>query len=124
MQIQMTKQYFIKAFIFTGVSITSLFFAGCSGSKDVSVNVNTANSNALPSVVDVTTTQAVIREMPVYFEATGTLASDAQTDVAPAVAGKIVAVNFDVGSYVTQGSVLVQLDDRDARIRLEQSQAQ
>jgi RND family efflux transporter MFP subunit len=27
-------------------------------------------------------------------------------------------VNFDVGSYVTKGSVLVRLDDRDARIRL------
>jgi RND family efflux transporter MFP subunit len=62
--------------------------------------------------------------MPTYFEATGTLASDASTDVAPAVGGKITAVNFDIGSYVERGSVLVQLDDRDARIRLEQAQAQ
>lgn len=125
MQIEMIKQNFIYTAIFTGLIITSLFFAACNrGSKDVSVNVEAANSNSMPSVVDVTTTQAVVREMPTYFEATGSLASDAQTDVAPTVPGKIVAVNFDVGSYVTQGSVLVQLDDRDARIKLEQAQAQ
>ena len=47
-----------------------------------------------------------------------------QTDVAPAVGGKIVEVNFDVGSYVEKGSVLLRLDDRDARIRLEQAEAQ
>ena len=29
--------------------------------------------------------------------------------------GKIVEVNFDVGSYVEKGSVLMRLDDRDAR---------
>ncbi len=65
-----------------------------------------------------------MQNIPTYFEATGTLASDAQTDVAPTVGGKIVQVNFDIGSYVQKGSVLVQLDDRDARIRLEQANAQ
>ena len=72
----------------------------------------------------VTTAQAIVKQIPTYFEATGTLASDAQTDVAPAVGGKIVAVNFDLGSYVNRGDVLVQLDNRDAKIRLEQAQAQ
>ena len=32
-------------------------------------------------------------------------ASDAQTDVAPTVGGKITAVNFDLGSYVNKGDV-------------------
>lgn len=99
----------------------SLFLASCGGSKAESAN---ANANSAPTVVDTTTTQAVVREVPTYFEATGTLASDAQTDVAPAVGGKIIAVNFDIGSYVNKGDVLVRLDDRDARIRLEQAQAQ
>jgi RND family efflux transporter MFP subunit len=112
-----------KIFIFAGLLvILSLFIASCGGSKaetNVSVNVNAA-----PTVVDVTTTQAIVQQIPTYFEATGNLASDAQTDVAPSVSGKIVAVNFDIGSYVNKGSVLVQLDDRDARIRLEQAQAQ
>lgn len=98
----------------------TLVMAGC-GSR---VSTANANANTQPVTVDVTTTQAVVKPIPTYFEATGNLAGDAQTDVAPAVAGKIVAVNFDVGSYVQKGSVLIRLDDRDARIRLEQAEAQ
>lgn len=104
------------------IIVLSLFSASCSDSKGSSNNGNSAAVE--PEVVDVTTAPAVVRPIPTYFEATGNLASDAQTDVAPTVAGKIVAVNFDVGSYVRQGDVLVRLDERDARIRLEQAQSQ
>ena len=110
-------------YTFGFITILSIVSISCGGSK-AAVNVNAANANVLPSVVDVTTTAAIVRQIPTYFEATGSLASDAQTDVAPTVGGKIVQVNFDIGSYVQQGSVLVRLDDRDARIRLEQAQAQ
>jgi RND family efflux transporter MFP subunit len=88
-----------------------------------SANTNT-NASTQPTTVDVKTAQAVTKQIPTYFEATGNLASDAQTDVAPSIAGKVVEVNFDVGSYVTKGSVMLRLDDRDARIRVEQAQAQ
>ena len=82
------------------------------------------NANNQPAVVDVSAAEAVIRSIPTYFEATGNLVSDASTDVAPAVSGKIVAVNFDIGSYLNQGDVMLRLDDRDARIKLEQNQSQ
>lgn len=104
------------------ITLLSLIFSACSNSK--AANNSNAKANAAPPIVDVQTAQAVVQNIPTYFEATGTLASDAQTDVAPAVGGKIVQVNFDIGSYVQKGSVLVQLDDRDARIRLEQANAQ
>ncbi len=103
------------------LAASSLIFNAC-GSKQVSVNVNAAN--AAPTVVAVATTQAVVRPIPTYFEATGNLASDAQSDVAPTVAGKITEVGFDVGSYVNKGDVMVRLDARDAQIRLEQAQGQ
>src|ERR1041384_5290596 len=107
------------AILFSLLGIVALFAAGCGRGTS-------ANTNKAPEapIVAVTTTQAVVKQIPTYFEATGNLASDAQTDVAPAVAGKIVQVNFDVGSYVQKGDVLVRLDDRDARIRLEQNQSQ
>lgn len=98
----------------------SLVLSAC-GSRAESTN---ANANSQPTIVDVTTTQAVVRQIPTYFEATGNLASDAATDVAPAVGGKIVEVNFDVGSYVNKGSVLLRLDARDAQIRLQTALAQ
>ncbi len=115
------QHYFKTAIIFTFFVFLIFTFSACSGSKAEVNNINTANET--PSV-QVTTAQAVVRQIPTYFEATGTLASDAQTDVAPTVGGKIIAVNFDLGSYVNRGDALVRLDDRDARIRLEQAQAQ
>jgi RND family efflux transporter MFP subunit len=87
-------------------------------------SATTSNANTEPAIVDVTTAHATIVPIPTYIEATGNLTSDAQTDVAPAVSGKIVEVNFDIGSYVQQGSVLLRLDARDALIRLEQARAQ
>src|SRR5687768_12404744 len=99
----------------------SIFSAAC-GSTANSATAN--NSNTAPETVAVTTAIATIIPIPTYIEATGNLASDAQTDVAPAVAGKVVEVNFDIGSYVSQGDVLVRLDARDAAIRVDQAQAQ
>ena len=72
----------------------------------------TANANNQPATVDVTTEAAIIKPIPTYIEATGNLASDAQTDVAPNVSGKIVEVNFDIGTYVNQGDVLVTVGAR------------
>ncbi len=111
-----------KVLIFLAALVLTATVAGV-GCGRGSENAN-ANANVQPTTVDVTTAQAVVKPIPTYFEATGNLAGDAQTDVAPAVAGKIVEVNFDVGSFVEKGSVLVRLDDRDARIRIEQAQAQ
>ncbi len=112
-----------KLFISTSLAIGlySVLASGC-GSNANSATTN--NSNTEPQTIDVTTAQAVIKPIPTYIEATGNLASDAQTDVAPAVSGKIAEVYFDIGSYVAQGDVLVRLDPRDAAIRLDQANAQ
>src|SRR5687767_14360201 len=100
-------------------ALLAIISSGCSGSSAANTNVA-----AETPVVDITTAQAVVLPIPAYIEATGNLASDAQTDVAPAIAGKIVEVNFDIGSYVNQGDVLLRLDARDAAIRVEQARAQ
>lgn len=108
---------YLKAFIsFILIAAT----AAC-GSK--TTTGNSANST-VKEKVQITTASAKVVNIPAYFEATGTLAGDAQSDVAPTIAGRIVAVNFDIGSYVNKGDVLVKLDDRDAQLRLDQAQAQ
>ncbi|HEX8709665.1 MAG TPA: efflux RND transporter periplasmic adaptor subunit [Pyrinomonadaceae bacterium] len=101
----------------------ALLAAACGGSKAQS-NSKNANVAAPPPAVEVTTAPAIMRQLPRFFEATGSLAADEQTDVAPAIGGKVVAVGVDLGSFVQRGAVLVRLDDRDARIRLEQASAQ
>ncbi|HKP36593.1 MAG TPA: efflux RND transporter periplasmic adaptor subunit [Pyrinomonadaceae bacterium] len=93
----------------------------CNRSKGAPNN-NTAAAPA--SVIDVTTTAAILRQLPRYFEASGSLAANEQTDVAPSTSGKVSAIGVDVGSYVRRGQMIVKLDDNDNRIRLQQAQAQ
>jgi len=117
----MRKAFFSTVSLGLALLASAGLLTGCGAKSATTVNVNSA---AQPTIVDVTTTQAAVKPIPTYFEATGNLASDEATDVAPNVAGKILEVNFDVGSFVQKGSVLVRLDPRDAQIRLEQAQAQ
>lgn len=105
------------------LALASVLFAACGSSNANTDGANQAE-NAETEIVSVETVVAKVEQIPTYFEATGSLASDAQSDVAPTIGGKIVDVNFDVGSYVNKGEVLVRLDARDAQIRLEQAQAQ
>jgi len=100
----------------------SVFSVSCGGSK---ANVrNEATPVTLPAVVDVTTAPAITRDLPRFFEATGSLAGDQQTEVASSIAGKVVAVGVDLGSYVKRGQMIVRLDDVDSKLRVAQAQAQ
>jgi multidrug efflux pump subunit AcrA (membrane-fusion protein) len=101
----------------------SLLTSACGRSAE-SKNKQAAAANATPEAVQVSTAAAITRELPRYTEATGSLAAAEQTDVAPTVAGRVVAVGVDLGSYVQRGAVLARLDDADARLRLTQLQAQ
>ena len=101
-----------------------LLAAACNRSKaQVNKNAGTTTTQQV-TVVEVTTTPAILRQLPRFLEATGSLAADEQTDVAPATSGKVVAVGVDLGTFVQKGVVLVRLDDRDSRIRLDQAAAQ
>jgi len=98
-----------------------LLATSCGGSK---ANVRKDETSAQPAAVEVTTAPAILRELPRFFEATGSLTGDEQTDVSPQMSGKVVFVGVDLGSYVKQGQTIVRLDDVDAKLRVQQAQAQ
>ncbi|NNE97655.1 MAG: efflux RND transporter periplasmic adaptor subunit [Pyrinomonadaceae bacterium] len=115
-------QLFKNLFLFFSVCISGMLILGCG-----STNAENANSNSAANeneTVSVKTVLAKTEQIPTYLEATGSLSSDAESNVAPTVGGKIVRVNFDVGSYVRKGEPMVELDAADARIRLSQALAQ
>jgi multidrug efflux pump subunit AcrA (membrane-fusion protein) len=93
----------------------------CNRSKGAA-NKNAAGPPA--TVIEVTTTAAILRQLPRYFEASGSFAAHEQTDVAPETSGKVSAVGVDMGSYVRRGQMIVKLDDADFRIKIQQAQAQ
>ena len=87
-------------------------------------NSSGTQAGATPAVIVVSTTTAVVRQLPRFFEASGSLAANEQTDVAPETSGKVAAVGVDVGSSVRRGQMIVKLEDADFRIRVQQAQAQ
>jgi RND family efflux transporter MFP subunit len=99
------------------------FLASCGGSK-ANVRKEGSAANTEPVAIAVTTAAAIKRELPRFFEATGSLAGDQQTDVAPQTSGKVVAVGVDIGSYVRRGQMLVRLDDAELKLRVTQASAQ
>jgi RND family efflux transporter MFP subunit len=101
-----------------------LFAAACGGSKANVRKEETAANNQPPVVEGVSTAAAIKRDLPRFFEATGSLAGDQQTDVAPQTSGKVVAVGVDIGSAVRRGQLLVRLDDAELKLRVDQAVAQ
>lgn len=111
--------------ILTVLSMTALgiSLSGCNRSKGQSNNPSAAASPT-PAAITVSTTVAISRQLPRYFEANGSLAPNQQTDVAAETSGKVAAVGVDMGSSVRRGQMIVKLDDADFRIRIQQAQAQ
>ena len=101
------------------LALSCLFFAACSGQKEVA-----AAGQAAPQTITIATAQATSRVVPAAFEVTGTFAADETSDIAPLVAGRVIATPVNVGDFVKQGRIVCELDHADARLRLEQARAQ
>jgi RND family efflux transporter MFP subunit len=103
--------------------IAGIFVSSCGGSRANSRKEETPAANT-PAAVEVTTAAAIRRDLPRFFEATGSLAGDQQTDVAPQTSGKVAAVGVEIGSPVKRGQMLVKLDDAELGLKVEQAATQ
>jgi multidrug efflux pump subunit AcrA (membrane-fusion protein) len=99
----------------------AIFAAACGGSR---ANARKEEGPKPPEEVVVTTAAAIKRDLPRFFEATGSLAGDQQTDVAPQTSGKVVAIGVEIGSPVKRGQMLVRLDDVELKLRVDQAATQ
>src|SRR5258708_12600236 len=109
-------------FLFLITAAVGTGLTGCSRSKGQS----NASASASPTAagISVSPMSAVVRQLPRYFEANGSLAANEQTDIAAETSGKVVAVGVDLGSSVRRGQMIVKVDDADFRIRVQQAQAE
>jgi len=73
--------------------------------------------------IAVTTATAVVREVPSYIQATGSLIADETSNVAPQTSGQVISTPVNVGAFVRQGEVLARLNPREPQLRLAQAQA-
>ncbi len=112
-----------KLWSLAAVVIVLLVATSCGGSK-ANVRKEEPTTATAPAAIEVTTATAIERDLPQFFEATGSLSGDEQTDVSPSAAGKVAVIGVDLGSYVKRGQTIVRLDDVDMKLRVEQAQAQ
>ncbi|MEO7673171.1 MAG: biotin/lipoyl-binding protein [Pyrinomonadaceae bacterium] len=95
---------------------------GASSAERPRGNSNT-NSTASDAAIAVTVTKVESRQVPAYIQASGSLVADETSDIAPKTAGKIKNVMANVGQFVSQGSVIATIDDKDARLQLSTARA-
>ncbi|MCU1339526.1 MAG: efflux transporter, family, subunit [Bryobacterales bacterium] len=99
-----------------------LVLAACQRSE-TSASTTPAAGKAAVQTPTVATVRATTREVSGTVQATGSFVAHDSSDVAPNEAGIIVATLVDVGAFVQRGQVIARLDDRDAKLRLEQARA-
>lgn len=76
---------------------------------------------ALPASVSVAPVTGI--DEPVTIEATGSFFPDESSDVAPDIAGRVIATPVDTGDYVEAGAVLIRIQDVHAKLRLDEARA-
>lgn len=110
-------------FYFLAFISVSLMVSACGSTSSAdSRNANTG-AEAEPPPVQITVGKTESRNVPAFIQATGSLVADEISNVAPKVAGKVVNVTVNVGEFVSQGTEIAKLDDRDARLQLASAQA-
>ena len=96
----------------------------CSSAKSKTAEQNNTNRQAQNAeVFPITQAKAVARDIPAFISATGSLLATETSDIAPKVAGKVTNVGVDAGAFVTQGTIIAKLDERDAQLQLAQATA-
>jgi len=108
----------MKTILFPLLAIVVLIGAGCGRNEVASA------SQALPKKLTVNVVHATSRNVPASFQETGTFNPDETSDIAPMVAGRVIATPVNVGDFVKQGQAICELDHRDAQLRLDQAKAQ
>lgn len=116
-------------FILTlGLTILTIFaFSACSRSKPQPEVIAEAaakpGASSTPQSVDVTAAAAITRGLQRGVEVVGSLAADEEVIVSAQAAGELSQLSVDFGSYVTRGQVIALIDQRDAKLKVEQAEA-
>lgn len=100
-----------------------LLIAACGKSPEA--ETASANAKSAPAqAASISVARVEVRDVSASVQATGSFAAQESSNVAPDSPGVLVATLVDVGSIVKQGQVIARLDDRDAKLRLDQALAQ
>jgi RND family efflux transporter MFP subunit len=117
-----------EALRFGVLILAAALTAACGKSQAKDEVTSTANSHpaaapTAPPAVDVTTAPAITRVLQRDVEVVGSFAADEEVVVSAQAAGELSQINVDFGSFVTQGQIIATIDQRDAKLKVEQAEA-
>lgn len=101
----------------TVIALTILFSSACSKAPD-------SDRARVERAVPVIAEPLRFERARTRIEAVGTTRAILSAEIYPAASGEVVAVNFEPGQFVTKGEVLVELDNREARLALRLAKLQ
>ena len=106
---------------FLTLAVFSLgFFASCKSDYPASAKQTTPGQK---SVRQVKTTMVVETPFGESVTANGTLAAFDQTTVSVKVPGRLKTIGVDLGSVVSQGQVIAEVEPEDYKLRVQQAEA-
>jgi RND family efflux transporter MFP subunit len=108
------------------VTAAVVLASGCSRAAKSPEATAEAQAKASPTPtppVDVATAAAVTRGLQRSVEVVGSLVADEEVVVSAQAPGELAQLNVDFGSYVARGQVIAQIDQRDAKLKVEQAEA-
>ncbi|MGH9832679.1 MAG: efflux RND transporter periplasmic adaptor subunit [Blastocatellia bacterium] len=118
---RITKTIFVSSLVLMAALATA-----CSNTQQkegTAVAAPKPDASAAPTPIDVTTAAAITRDLQRSVEVVGSLAADEEVVVSAQAPGELSQLNVDFGSYVSQGQVIALIDQRDAKLKVEQAEA-
>lgn len=114
-----SKSWGLQSGIWLLFAFLLLFALGCSQEKAAKA----ANTTSVEPVIRITAAPVVARDVQRRVEAVGTLAPEEEVTVTGEVSGVVEAIAADLGDRVKAGQVLLRLDQREFRLKLERAEA-
>src|SRR6185312_6692713 len=115
-----------RAAAYRSLSVLALsvaFSISCSGPKTTLANNPAAATASAGTTLTVAVVPAENLAVEASVQVTGSFVAKEISDVAPETGGKVIETPVDVGDFVQQGQVIARLEDRDAKLRLDQAEA-
>jgi RND family efflux transporter MFP subunit len=114
-----------RSLFLAALVVAAALAAACANSqaKDEAQTASNSQPTATPTPVDVATAPAITRNLRRDVEVVGSFAADEEVVVSAQAAGELSQLNVDFGGYVSQGQVIATIDQRDAKLKVEQAEA-
>jgi RND family efflux transporter MFP subunit len=126
MRVQVSiKEKGSRSLVLAALVVAAALAAACANSqaKDEANTASNSQPTATPTSVDVATAPALTRNLQRDVEVVGSFAADEEVVVSAQAAGELSQLNVDFGGYVSQGQVIATIDQRDAKLKVEQAEA-